>query len=35
MIQTTSGDSIGLGFAVHSDTVELIAARVINTLTPP
>ncbi len=29
-IQTTSGGNIGLGFAVPSDTVELIAARVIN-----
>ena len=30
MIQTTSGGSIGLGFAVPSDTVELIAARIVN-----
>ena len=29
-IQTTTGGSIGLGFAVPSDTVELIAARVIS-----
>ena len=30
LIRTTSGGSIGLGFAVPSDTVELIAARVVN-----
>ena len=30
LIQTTSGGNIGLGFAVPSDTVELIATRVIN-----
>ena len=30
MIQTTSGGSIGLGFAVPSDTVELIATRIVN-----
>ncbi len=30
MIQTTSGGNIGLGFAVPSDTVELIAARIVN-----
>ena len=29
LIQTTSGGNIGLGFAVPSDTVELIATRVI------
>ena len=29
-IQTTTGGSIGLGFAVPSDTVELIATRVIS-----
>ena len=29
-IQTTSGGSMGLGFAVPSDTVELIAARIVN-----
>ena len=29
MIQTTSGANIGLGFAVPSDTVELIAARIV------
>ncbi|MXZ99600.1 MAG: PDZ domain-containing protein, partial [Acidimicrobiaceae bacterium] len=29
MIQTTSGANIGLGFAVPSDTVELIASRVV------
>ena len=30
LIQTTSGGSIGLGFAVPSDTVELIATRIVN-----
>jgi putative serine protease PepD len=30
MIQTTTGGSIGLGFAVPSDTVELIATRIVN-----
>ena len=30
MIQTTSGANIGLGFAVPSDTVELIATRIVN-----
>ncbi len=30
MIQTTTGGSIGLGFAVPSDTVDLIATRIIN-----
>ena len=30
LIQTTSGGSIGLGFAVPSDTVELIANRIVN-----
>ena len=30
MIQTTSGGNIGLGFAVPSDTVELIATRIVN-----
>ena len=30
MIQTTTGGSIGLGFAVPSDTVDLIASRIIN-----
>ncbi len=30
LIQTTTGGSMGLGFAVPSDTVELIATRVIN-----
>ena len=30
LIQTTSGGSIGLGFAVPSDTVELIASRIVN-----
>ena len=29
MIQTTTGGSIGLGFAVPSDTVELIATRIV------
>ncbi len=29
MIQTTSGGNIGLGFAVPSDTVDLIATRII------
>ena len=29
MIQTTTGGSIGLGFAVPSDTVDLIASRII------
>ena len=29
MIQTTTGGSIGLGFAVPSDTVDLIATRII------
>ena len=29
-IQTTSGGSMGLGFAVPSDTVELIADRIVN-----
>lgn len=29
MIQTTSGHNIGLGFAVPSDTVDLIATRII------
>ena len=29
MIQTTSGANIGLGFAVPSDTVELIASRIV------
>lgn len=29
LIQTTSGGSIGLGFAVPSDTVELIATRIV------
>lgn len=29
MIQTTTGGSIGLGFAVPSDTVELIAKRIV------
>ena len=29
MIQTTSGWNIGLGFAVPSDTVELIASRIV------
>ena len=29
MIQTTSGANIGLGFAVPSDTVELIATRIV------
>ena len=29
MIQTTSGGNIGLGFAVPSDTVELIASRIV------
>ena len=29
LIQTTSGGSIGLGFAVPSDTVDLIASRVV------
>ena len=30
LIQTTTGGSIGLGFAVPSDTVELIATRIVN-----
>jgi len=30
LIQTTSGGNIGLGFAVPSDTVELIATRIVN-----
>ena len=30
LIQTTSGGNIGLGFAVPSDTVELIANRIVN-----
>ena len=30
MIQTTTGGSIGLGFAVPSDTVDLIATRIVN-----
>ena len=30
MIQTTSGGNIGLGFAVPSDTVDLIATRIVN-----
>ena len=30
LIQTTTGGSIGLGFAVPSDTVELIATRIAN-----
>ena len=30
LIQTTTGGSIGLGFAVPSDTVELIASRIVN-----
>ena len=30
MIQTNTGGSIGLGFAVPSDTVDLIATRIIN-----
>ncbi|MYG99951.1 MAG: PDZ domain-containing protein [Acidimicrobiaceae bacterium] len=30
MIQTTSGGNIGLGFAVPSDTVELIATRIVS-----
>ena len=30
LIHTTSGGSIGLGFAVPSDTVELIATRIVN-----
>ena len=30
LIQTTTGFSIGLGFAVPSDTVELIATRIVN-----
>ena len=29
-IQTTTGYSIGLGFAVPSDTVELVATRIVN-----
>ena len=29
MIQTTTGGSIGLGFAVPSDTVDLIATRIV------
>ena len=29
-IQTTSGGNIGLGFAVPSDTVDLIATRIVN-----
>ncbi len=30
LIQTTSGGNIGLGFAVPSDTVELIATRIVS-----
>ncbi len=30
LIQTTSGGNIGLGFAVPSDTVELMASRIVN-----
>ena len=30
LIQTTSGGNIGLGFAVPSDTVDLIATRIVN-----
>ena len=30
MIRTTSGSNIGLGFAVPSDTVDLIATRIVN-----
>ena len=30
LIQTTTGGSIGLGFAVPSDTVDLIATRIVN-----
>ena len=30
LIQTTSGHNIGLGFAVPSDTVDLIATRIVN-----
>ena len=30
MIQTNTGGSIGLGFAVPSDTVDLIATRIVN-----
>ncbi len=30
LIQTTSGANIGLGFAVPSDTVDLIATRIVN-----